>query len=271
MTKLGKILVLLNLAFSLGLMIWGVSLYVYRADLTDTQPKDGVPAGELFLWKEELKKAMAPLPQAESDWREARNVRREAEAQRRDTHNWYVQQLALLDVDAAVAKPTALQEIEVDVAAHQPVLVLPAAGDKDRSVKFKMQKVTDRKGGDLVAANVYDQREKNRFLGSPDDESDKIPIGFLAARQSLQNHIKRSLSGTTEMLGPKGLHSRLQDEKDKKEKLVMEQKLLEPLLINTAAESQFSREREKELRARVEELRVKLKELENRAVPAGMR
>ena len=49
-----------------------------------------------------------------------------------------------------------------------------------------------------------------------------MTIGNIAAL--LQTNIKRSLSGTTEMLGPKGLHSRLQDEKEKQEKLVMEQK-----------------------------------------------
>jgi hypothetical protein len=269
MTNLGKVLVLVNFFLSLGLMIWAVMLFLTRTDLSDSPAKDPAPAGELRKRQDKLKQDSATLPQAEYDWRDSRKEQLQLEADRRDWRRWYSDQLALLENDPADPKnldkvpPTGVQEIVLDVNSQ------PAIDPKTK--RFQMAKVNDRAGGALVANNIYDLRLTHRFEGNPNNEVDKIPVGYKAVKQTLGEEVKRDLSATTEMLGPKGLHERLLFEKTKREDIVAEQKLLEPLLINTAAESQFSREREKELRARVVELQDKLKELEDKANAAGVK
>jgi len=253
MGKLGKILVFVNLAISLALMIWAMTMFVYRVDWSDTPPqnKDGLPEGEYSIRLRKVQASWRPMPDAEREWRTARANLLKLEEQRRDSRRWYDAELAKLEYDPNPKAPTSMREVVLDKNGQADLDAGPADPKFPDAIRIKMQAVNDRTPtpSPLVAANVYDVREGELFTS---DEMAKL--GLYRARTRLREAVEKNVEHITRMLGPKGLHARGQDEKAKRQAIAEESKAVEPQLINTAASSQFAIEREKELRSRVEEL-----------------
>jgi Na+-transporting methylmalonyl-CoA/oxaloacetate decarboxylase gamma subunit len=256
MTKFGKILVFVNLTFSLALMVWAMSAFIHRTDWSNNPAKDGQPEGELVKRQARARAAWVPLPDAERDWRLARQKIQVREETRRDTRHWYEIELAKLEKDANVKAPTGLMEVELDVVG-QPV-VNPAL-DPNPALKnaerLKMKVANSRqvdamnKPVALAARNVYERQIAALFNGA-----EEVPEGFFAARTRHRKAVEDDVEVVTRMLGPKGLHSRLQDEKVKRENIVAEFNLVKPLYFKTAPDTQFALDISKDLRDRVEEL-----------------
>lgn len=268
MTKFGKTLVFVNLILSLALMIWAMSAFVHRIDWSDNKAKDGKPDGELVRRIARVKAAWLPLPQSENDWRASRQNLLALEERRRDVRTWYDSEMAKLDKDANPNQPTPLFEVVTDLAG------MPALEPNGR---IKLQAAKDwgtinakgeRELKPVVARNAYDLRESNLFLG---DDKQEAPLkeGLLASRTRLRKGVEDNVETITRMLGPKGLHARMLDEKAKREGVVEEYKGVQPLLINTAATSNFATERVKELQTRVAELEEKRIELRRKLGIAG--
>ncbi len=275
MAKFGKILVFVNLMFSLMLMIWAMNGYVHRIDWTDNpaKPKEGggmTPEGELVKRSKNVKAAWLPMPESERDWRLARNNLETLEKQRRVTRQWYEAQLALLEKDPNPKEPKGLSKI--DLVNGRPVLAPPPNPD-DNVLRLKMipaeERTVTRKimnlPHPLTARNVYDDEEKELFDG---DEA-KMKDGLLPARTRHRKEVENNVETITRMLGPKGLHTRLMEERAKREALVAEYEQVMPLQVNTAASSEFAVQREKELQARVAELEERRNEVRRKLGVAG--
>jgi hypothetical protein len=276
MTKFGKFLVFFNLGFSLALMIWAMGLYVNRIDWTDNPAKGDQPAGKLVERRANVAAAWYPMITAEDNWRTTRKNLLALEEKRRDTRRWYDAELAKLEKDAKPAQPTQLREVVPDITG-QPDL---DAGEPDpnfpNAIRVKMRPADDngamipqpdgkakRVVKPLGARNVYDLQEVEIFNGTD------VKPGLLTERTRHRRGVESEVETVTRMLGPTGLHTRLQGEKAKREGVIAESEAVKPLLINTAASSSFAIEREKELRARVEELEAKRDELRRKLGVAG--
>jgi hypothetical protein len=253
MGKLGKILVFVNLAISLALMIWAMTMFVYRIDWSDTPPqnKDGLPEGEYSVRSRRVKASWQPMPEAENAWRTARANLLKLEEQRRDTRRWYDAELAKLEYDANPKAPTSMREVVLDKNGQPDLDAGPGDPKFPNAIRIKMQAVNDRRPEPkpLYARNVYDVKEADYFTSE-----DMANLGLYRARTKLRMAVEENVGHITGMLGPKGLHARGQDEKAKRQAIMEESKAVEPLLINTFSSSRFAIEREKELRSRVEEL-----------------
>jgi hypothetical protein len=277
MTNFGKVLVVLTLGMSLGVMIVAINLFIYRTDWSNNPPKEGKPAGTLVARAARVRAAWVALPDAERDWRQTQTYLLAQEARRRDNRRWYDVELAKLDTDPNPKKPTQLREVVTDNKGMEVYDDTPDA-NYPNARRLKMNAVMDRgtivpapppKGSEtvkkpLVARNVYDYRENNLFLGGDD-----VTEGLLAARTRDRKAVESHVENITRMLGPKGLHTRLQEEKAKREGVIDEYKAVLPILINTAASSQFAIERTKDYGARVEELKEKRNELRRKLGIAG--
>ena len=221
--------------------------------------KEGVDEGELDRRLERAAAAWTPLPRVESDWRTARQNLLALEARRRDTRRWYEAELALLEKDPNPKAPTALNEITTDLAGQLEIDLAPDPNpnaEYKNPIRLKMKPVVDRtpKKNPLNARNVYDYQAKDLF-------GTEMKDGLTQHRTSLREALEKNVETLARMLGPKGLHARLLEERLKRDALIGEYRAVEPLLINTASSSQFAVEREYELKTRLEELQVKRDEL----------
>jgi hypothetical protein len=242
-------------------------MFVYRIDWSDTPPqnKEGLPEGEYSIRTRKVQAAWRPMPEAETAWRTARSNLLKLEEQRRDTRRWYDAELARLEYDPNPKVETSMRQVVLKDG--QPDF---NAGPEDpkypNALRIKMEALNDRTPAPkpLRARNVYDVQEADLFTS----EDMALP-GLYRARTRLRMAIEENVGLITGMLGPKGLIARGQDEKAKRQAIVEESKTVEPLLINTAASSQFAIEREKELGARVKELEEERDRLRRKLGVAG--
>jgi hypothetical protein len=253
MGKLGKLCVFLNLALSLSLMIWAMSLYVHRIDWSDNKAneKEGLPEGQYATRLKKVQASWRPMPDSEEEWRKARKNLLQLEEQRRATRRWYDAEMAKLEKDPNPKQPTQLRGMKPDLNGQPDLDAGPEDPKFPKAARIKTEGVNGWgiPATPLHARNVYDDQETAIFT-----QNDEATVSLYRGRTKLREGIENNVGYITSMLGPRGLHARLQDEKAKRSALTEEYKTTLPMLINTATSSHFAVEREKELRARVEEL-----------------
>ena len=105
MTLIGKVLVFLNLVFSLLMLAWAWVLYSNRVDWSSAAPKGDQPGGELAARKAELQQLQTDLGPAESGWREARARLATAEGRLVPDRLWYLDELEYLRTGATPERP----------------------------------------------------------------------------------------------------------------------------------------------------------------------
>ncbi|MGL6076599.1 MAG: hypothetical protein ACRC8S_20790 [Fimbriiglobus sp.] len=67
-TKLGKLMVFVNIFFSVGLLTWAMSLYTNRIDWLDTTTADGKVEGQISLLKKEIERLNRAISEGQSTY-----------------------------------------------------------------------------------------------------------------------------------------------------------------------------------------------------------
>jgi hypothetical protein len=250
MTRLAKILIFVNLAFSFGMMAWALALYTNRVDFSNNKAQGDQPAGELVKRVERIEELKAAFRPAETAWLNARTSVQGLEARRAADHDWYASELVFLRTGATAANPARAVVYE---------LGSPAPDTKDPG-RAKMKPATGPMNQPLESLKAYEGQLK--------DAHD------LLARETerYEKAIKEDTDLTNKLAGykdkddkeVKGLRQRIVDERAKLVNLNNEHKFVKPLLVNAFVESQLVLKRADALRARI-------KELQNVGVAAGRR
>ena len=246
MTRLGKFLVFFNLAFSLLLATWAFSLYANGIDWSNNKTKVDQPPGVFAVKEDQLKDFWQGLPPAQSAWQEARQILRAEEAQLVVERKWYDDETNHLFVTANAANPVG----EVTVAPK----------DDERTGTRKGQVVLDAKGFPVLTSVTDPSGKPLQALAAYNNEDEKILQSMDAAKKKREGQIQEA-NRLTDLItgdprnGIRGLWQRILDEKAKNADVVAEQKLLEPLLVNTVVDEQLIAKRRGELDRRIKELK----------------
>jgi hypothetical protein len=234
MTTLGKVLVLLHIAFSGVMLAWAVNLYGHRIDWTDTAASADKPGGELFVRRsqfDELQKNA--LPAALARWNQARDELRPLEARRAGDRAFYQAEMDHLRVGATAVKPARAPKLD------KGRLILDKDGRPDVTTL-----VNDRRGNPLHSYNYYFVEEAKAF-----DVLNKVLEDYKAA-------IEMDAQLTERMLGPQGYQQQMVDERNKQNDLIQEEEAIRPLLLNAVVESELLSKRQQRMEARIQELRT---------------
>jgi hypothetical protein len=251
MTRVGKILVMLNVALSLAMA--GFAIGVFRRNIEwsiDTNKNAQVTVDQL----EQLKDRLVPgagkprfglwddIASAEHQWKfpepdptvqqqmDAYTRLQKFEATRPVNQKWFDQQLAELEKSKdPLTRPSYKNgKLEFNPRAFgQPVMV--EAQDK---------------GGQPIARGL------NAYRLEYNDRAASIK----AVMEDLDKWIKEDIDLTVKIAGKGGLRELLAREADKKQRVLAEQDFLKPLLVNSAVESELLFKRQADLEARVKEL-----------------
>lgn len=242
MTKLAKLLILLNTAFSFAMMAWALSLLSNRIDWTDQKAKDDQPPGELAKRRARIEELWTGVRPAEAAWRDPHGEIVTLERRRPEDRRWYAAELQHLFTGAKEGSPARGVQFERGVPAQDP-----ANFNRPRMVN-----VNDRGGQPLQAMTYYDTELDNERakLVKEIERHDKL----VKEDTALTVKLVGGLDPLTKMMVVKGLRQRLIDERTKLLNLDEEEKLVKPLLINTYVDSQLILKRAELLKARIEEL-----------------
>jgi hypothetical protein len=256
MTWLGKILLLCNLALSLALGAWGLTLYANRVDWSDQTGKDGRPNGELVERLDQIKAGLKQIPLAGEKWEVARSklsamenggklVLKDKDQKdkeytvhgRRANEKWYHEELEALRLG---------EKGKLD----QPVKVLVL--DDQHRLTF-----ADLDADPLTPRPKLVVNERNPKLRPVDWYNNELKVAsdsLIEEEKRLTKAIKDDDALTDQLIGPKGLHQRLTNERAKRLKIMEEQDLVKLPLINTFVESELLLKRMRSLELRLEEL-----------------
>jgi hypothetical protein len=236
MTLLGKILVCVNLVFSLMLASVAFGIYTQRINWTDT-PREATPekaAGELALRKARIDQAWKSLQLAEARQQTALGDLRLVEVLRPADQKWYasqLEQMQTLPADKGAIKVAVIQDgrlVPDDKNFGRPAL-------RDGLDRFKRP---------LLSLDAYNRRIKETF-----DQVAK-------RREELNKLSEEDTALTQRVIGPKGLRQRLADEEDKRQRVETEiDDFVEPRLLTVEVESASLLRRRQELLKRIEELK----------------
>jgi hypothetical protein len=247
MTKLGKALVLFNLAVSLLLASWAFSLYANGIDWSDRKGKTpGEAGGEYAKYEAQLDELWKGIPPAQANWLDERQKVLNEEARLAGERTWYDAEMKHLYFTANAANP--IGEIAL------------AAKDDDKNNIKKGQILLDDKGhpqlvplrdsagNPLLALAAYIKKDDD-VLRSLEEVNKKHQAQIEEA-----NRLTDLIIGD-DKTGRRGLYRRYLDEKAKDEDVLAEQKLVRPQLINTVVEAELILKRKNQLEKRIEELK----------------
>jgi hypothetical protein len=236
MMRFGKVLLLINLAFSLILAGWAFSVYANPPDWV----KDGKPSGRMADRQKEIQQLQTALSTATAGRQDARTALLAQENKLLADRDWYHYQLQKLRTGPGAQDRTPIQMLAL-------VNGLPARDPRNQD-RPRMAPATDRAGQPLQWMSAYDQqldtkrKELSAVLKKYDD---------LVKRDA---ELTEELTGNT-MKGTKGLHQRLEGEKAKTQGVIAELRLVKPRLVNAVVEGQLLLGRQKQLESRIEELK----------------
>jgi hypothetical protein len=287
MMKLGKVLVFVNLVMS-GLMAgWAFALFANYADWSESPPKVGQAGGLVGQRKERIKELQAALVPPQINWARTRRVLHLQEDQRQGDLAWYRGEMDFLRTGATDADPCRF----VVLNAHQPV------PDPKNFNRPQMDKANDRSGQPLQAMDKYEKISKEtleklngvlhefavksvedielttKLETLPDKDLARVTelIDWLKERADLadKNGDKREqeqLVGLRDRVqkllgevGKKGLQQRVIDERFKREGIVAEQGVIEPLWKVNEVDTELLLRRRETIDERVTELKNYLK------------
>ena len=241
MTKLGKILVLVNVALSFTLMAWALAAFTNRIDWSDKKAQGEEPAGELRKRIDEIDELWKGFRPAEAAWREPRAAIFAMEARRPKDRQWYARELENLRTGDTDKFPIRSVIYNAGLPALDPRTGLPQMAD-----------AKDRNSQPLKSLSSYD-RELNDLRTALLAEVKRLHEGILEDTR-LTVQLVGEIDDTTKKILAKGLRQRIIDERDKAVDLVKEQDIVRPLLINAYVESQLILKRADSLKARIQEL-----------------
>ena len=247
MTKLGKALVLFNLAFSLMLAAWAFSLYANGIDWSDRKGKTpGEAVGEYAIHEAQLDELWKGIPPAQANWLDERQKVLNEEARLIAERAWYDAEMKHLYDTANAGNP--IGEIAI------------ATKDDDKSGIRKGQILLDDKGHPLLVPLRDSTGNPLLSLAAYTKRDDDTLQSLEAVNKKLQEQIDEANRLTDliigdEKAGRRGLYRRYLDEKQKDADVLAEQKLVRPQLINTVVEAELILKRKNQLEKRIEELK----------------
>jgi hypothetical protein len=247
MTKLGKALVLFNLAFGLMLASWAFSLYANGIDWSDRKGKTpGEAGGEYAVHEAQLDELWKGIPPAQANWLDERQKVLNEEARLAAERAWYDVEMKHLYVAANAANPIgeiAFAQKDDDKNAIRKGQIL--LDDKGHP---QLVPLRDPAGNPLLSLAVYTKKDEDTLQS------------LEAVNKKQQEQIEKANELTDLIIGDdkagrRGLYRRYLDEKAKDEDMLAEQKLVRPQLINTVVEAELILKRKNQLEKRIEELK----------------
>jgi len=243
MTLFGKLLVFINVIFSVSLLAVALAVYTNRVDWGETKASAEQLEGELLKRQNRLKDAWRKLPGAEAQFLPARTELVGWEKQRVENQQWYAQEKESLVRGPAVADRPIL-EVQLDKNNSQPEI-------DPRTQQPRMQPAKDAEGKPLERRESYD-----RDIKSAGDAITQINEQYVTAKQEAEKltagDAKVNKPG---LVGEEGMPQRLKREQVKRERLGGEGGFPKPGVVNTAIEAQVLQVRRRALEARLQELR----------------
>jgi hypothetical protein len=242
MTFVGKLFVMVNLAFSV--MMAGAALGLYTTGLDygpetkkDTTPKE--PA-RITALRTQINDAISTIPAVQGSWRTSRAQLLRDEEQRTKNRQFYDVQLALLRRPPPATVRTVVLGADL-LPLLDPVTKLP-----------RMDETVDRAGQPLLPMATY-----NAQLEALRKENEDV----LARLNKQVQEDERLTTLLTGEKGTRGLRQMLVDERIKREGVVAEHNSVRPLFINIAVESQLVRKRLEALQVQIEQLKNYLRKM----------
>lgn len=279
MEKFGKILVLVNAAFSVMLAAAAGVLVYNRIDWSNTAE------GELPKRVERVKELQGVVRANETAWRAARNELLAKEDRRSQDQTWYATELARLEAPLADGKP--VQQIKFTGEAEGKPTGYYVPDPKNHDLPTLVA-VADRTNKPLQPMSYYRKEEEavhqNLVMEMAALDAAKLldakltlqlvgPKRLAEAMAALDAAQQQKAKETLQKLGDadknvKGLVDRIEDEKAKRgteevkdgvtvySGVIGEQKALEPLLVNTYVETQLLLQRKEALEKRLKDLKA---------------
>jgi hypothetical protein len=242
MTVLGKVLVFLTFALSLAMATWAFGVYSNRIDFSDAKPKGLQPAGEYEKRRLVIEALNKELPPAEAALRNAGAALANEETRLLADRVWYHGQLEHM-LSKATDRDPVQRIVYVDRGDEGGARGQIQLDPQQRPV---LAPAKDRLGNPLLSLDRYDQDEK-KLLADLDE-----------IQTQHEKNIQEAIRLTNLLIGgegTKGLHERLLEERRKREEVIAEKGLMEPLLINTTVDAALVNKRHRQLVARIEELK----------------
>ncbi len=242
MTVFGKLLVFFNVAFSFVLMIWALAVYTNRIDFSNTKATGEQAAGEFAKRAAVIETLWEGVRPAQVNWTNARAAIAAHEKRLAGEWEWYHGEM---DHNAGNAKQ------------GDPVRRVVYADQDDEKLGVKKGQVAlDPKTHLPVMAPVKERTGNDlQSLAYYNIELEKTLLSIEQVHEKHEKQIKEAIAETEKLIGPKGLHQRLLDEKQKREDVLAEEKLIRPMLVNTAVEKELILKRQNQLVRRIEELK----------------
>jgi hypothetical protein len=246
MTFVGKLFVLVNLAFSAIMAVAAVGFYTTGMDYgpetkKDAQPKPPVRVTDL---QKEIADVLATLPAVEGSWSASRTDLVREEEQRTKNRQAYDVELALLHSGPAMDKDQQVRAVKMTpehLAELNPTTGLPV-----------MEAAQDRAGQPLRPMTTY-------LL-----KVDLVRKENETVLADLNKKVKDDADLTIQLTGDpgtRGLRQKLVDERVKREGVIAEHNSVRPLFINVAVESQLSRKRLDALQEQIDQLKSYLRKM----------
>jgi hypothetical protein len=245
MTGLGKTLVFLNLAFSVLLMGWALGVYTNRIDFSNVTAKGPTGeqiAGEFAKRAPVIDELWGGVRPAQVNWRGARTALAAQEGQQVKEWEWYHGEMDHNRLKATPKDPAR----QVVIADRDNDALGVKKGQVDLDPKTGLPKMVPvmEKGDVGLPALVFLDAKLQEVLTSIHEVQDLH-----------EKQIKEAIAETEKLIGPKGLHQRLIDEREKRRDVIAEVKLVRPLVINTVVEAELIHKRHRQLVLRIEELK----------------
>ncbi len=228
-TRLGKILVFVNLVIALGMGVWAFGLYSGRIEWTSTKPGKG----ELAKRQATLKELQTALAGAEDRSRIAHANLHFLEVRRPRDQKFFADHLTFLQSGATAQNPAVM------VAYQNGQILL----EQDGRVRMIPAPYKDKGGQPIQSLAFYEKEQKT------------LQANLVEAIDQYQKLVSEDVRLTNLIVGGKGLRQQLFDEEDVKQaRIKQEMDDLKPVYINAVAESQLLLQRQKALQARKKEL-----------------
>jgi hypothetical protein len=226
MTKAAKILIFVNAAVSVMLAAWALGVYTQHVDFSNRAGTADKAPGVIAVLTARISEVNKDRATSEVAAEQSLAAVRQREDQRWANQKWYGEQLNLLEVGQ-----TPVKAVQRGPLAQDP-LIRPTLEDAKGP------------GGQPVKPRAFYYDDLAATRKATEDKMKKI------ARLVEE---EKQLTETID--GPKGLRVQIFHEADNQMRVAEEEKDLQPVLVNTAAEAERLKKRQDSLNKRVDELK----------------